>query len=113
MLLLLFAVAMLRKAMVDVTLRDGTVIPAGTIVATSQYAIHHDPRHYDRPDAFDPSRWETASGADADGARKTFVTTSDDYIPWGNGKYSWCVGSSCCVRVEVGVDALTSCPCRV
>ncbi|KAM5543812.1 hypothetical protein V8D89_002429 [Ganoderma adspersum] len=77
--------AMLRKAMVDVTLRDGTLIPAGTIVATSQYAIHHDPQHYDRPDAFDPSRWETA---DADGARKTFVTTSDDYIPWGNGKYS-------------------------
>ena len=49
---------MLRKAMVDVKLRDGTLIPAGKMVATSQYAIHHDPRHYDRPDEFDPSRWE-------------------------------------------------------
>ena len=80
---------MLRKAMVDVKLRDGTLIPAGTMVATSQYAIHHDPRHYDRPDEFHPSRWEEE---DSTGSRKTFVTTSDDFVAWGAGKYSWYVG---------------------
>lgn len=32
-------------------------IPAGTTVFMSQWTLHRDPRHFDRPDAFDPDRW--------------------------------------------------------
>lgn len=49
-------VAMLRKTMIDMRLLDGTLIPAGTLMATSQYAVHHDERHYPNPKTFDPSR---------------------------------------------------------
>jgi cytochrome P450 len=33
------------------------VIPRGGIVMLSQYAMHHDPRFYPKPDVFDPERW--------------------------------------------------------
>ena len=33
------------------------LIPAGSIVAMSQYVMHRDPRYYPEPEKFDPERW--------------------------------------------------------
>ena len=81
-------VAMLRKSMVDVRLYDGTVVPAGTLIATSQYAVHHDGRHYKGADIFDPSRWENGQESDE---RNQFASTSQVFLGWGHGKYAWYV----------------------
>jgi cytochrome P450 len=42
---------------------DGYVLSKGSIVLTSQYALHRDPRFWDRPSEFLPERWITADGA--------------------------------------------------
>lgn len=35
----------------------GETFPAGTMVMALPYALHHDPAWWERPQAFDPSRW--------------------------------------------------------
>ncbi|GGQ46770.1 cytochrome P450 [Streptomyces flaveolus] len=45
-----------RKCVQDTEL-GGHLIPAGTEVLYSIYAVHHDPKTYDNPEAFDPDRW--------------------------------------------------------
>jgi cytochrome P450 len=42
---------------------DGYVLTKGSIVLTSQYALHRDPRFWDRPTEFLPGRWITPDGA--------------------------------------------------
>ncbi|KAK3938977.1 Isotrichodermin C-15 hydroxylase [Diplogelasinospora grovesii] len=51
---------------------DGEAIPAGTVVGTPHYAIHHNPEYYPRPFAFVPERWIP----DAKG--ETGVVSEDD-----------------------------------
>lgn len=41
---------------------DGFRLPTGSIVLASQYALHRDPRFWERPGEFDPSRWITDAG---------------------------------------------------
>lgn len=36
---------------------DGHYFPAGTVVGTSAYAIHHDPSYFPAPYSFYPERW--------------------------------------------------------
>jgi cytochrome P450 len=45
-----------RKCVQDTEL-GGHRIPAGSEVLYSIYAVHHDPKVYDNPEAFDPDRW--------------------------------------------------------
>ena len=93
---------MLRKTMVEVRLLDSTLIPAGTLMATSQYAVHHDERHYPNPQTFDPSRWER-DAEDASDGRKQFVSTSQEYLGWGHGKYAWYVFLSVCLSSHITI----------
>ncbi len=55
-----------------------------TLVLTSQWIIHRDPRWYDDPDRFDPERWTPATRA----ARPKF-----SYFPFGAGPRQ-CIGES-------------------
>lgn len=41
---------------------DGERIPAGTIVGTPHYAIHHNPAYYPDPFAYRPERWIASKG---------------------------------------------------
>ena len=85
-------VSLMRQAMKDVTLVDGTVIPKGTFIVAPQYATHHDERLHPEPDRFDPSRWAPLDGADDGDSRQVrYVTTTSDFIPFGHGKQAWCV----------------------
>lgn len=54
----------------------GLRIRAGNSVVVSPWVMHHDPRYYEQPDAFEPERWTT----DAAKARPRFA-----YFPFGGG----------------------------
>lgn len=59
---------------------DGHAIEPGTLVCISPYLLHRHPEHWERPDAFEPSRFEH------DGGRHPFA-----YIPFSGGPRQ-CVG---------------------
>jgi cytochrome P450 len=72
-----------REATVDYEL-DGYVIPKGATLLVSQWAMHHDPRYFDAPEAFQPERW-------ADDLEKQLPRGV--YFPFGDGPRV-CIGKS-------------------
>jgi cytochrome P450 len=50
-----------REVLPGGTVVDGERIPAGTIVGTPHYAIHHHPDYYPEPFAYVPERWIAGS----------------------------------------------------
>ena len=84
-----------RKAMKDLTLSNGTLIPRGTILAAAAHATHHDSTTLDHADKFDAFRYARMRSAMAPGDVKSlkhqFTTTSPEYIPFGHGLHAWCV----------------------
>ena len=83
---------MMRKAMKDVTLSDGTFVPKGTLVVAPQYAVHHDKRNYSEPYTFRPDRFAREHSPRGWGPQ--YVTTTTDFIPFGHGKHAWYVTES-------------------
>jgi cytochrome P450 len=51
------ALLIMRRALEDLDLGDGNVIPKGSIVQINSYANQHDPRWFDAPEEFIPERW--------------------------------------------------------
>lgn len=72
-----------RRTAEDVDIR-GYHLPARTQVFYSIHAIHHDPAVYDRPERFDPDRWEGQRG-------KAIPRTA--FTPFGAGVRN-CIGES-------------------
>ena len=70
-----------RRAVADDVV-DGYRIPAGATVGMSSYAMHHNPRFWERPEVFDPERF--APGRDA--GRPDYC-----YFPFGGGPRR-CIG---------------------
>lgn len=64
-----------RRAHSDVTI-GGYAVRAGSIVLMSQYLVHRDPRWYEEPALFRPTRWTDGSEA----TRHKFA-----YFPFGGG----------------------------
>ena len=64
----------LKLAQADDTLPDGTKVPRGSGIVFSPYAMNRDPRLWDDPDQFDPSRWLNETGTFSD--RSSFAFTS-------------------------------------
>lgn len=60
----------------------GYVVPTGSLVLLSQYAMHHDARFFPQPERFDPLRWTT----EARESRPQF-----SYFPFGGGPRR-CIG---------------------
>ncbi|WP_255192383.1 cytochrome P450 [Natronobeatus ordinarius] len=75
------AYMLFRKATEDAVV-GGYELPEGSIVALPTYAIHHDGRFYDEPDAFRPERW-------ADGYEAELPEYA--YFPFGGGPRH-CIG---------------------
>ena len=75
--------------MKDVTLRDGTLIPRGTLLGAPAAAIHHDERKYAAPDVFDPFRFARMREIEGEGTKHQYVNTSNNYVPFGVGRHAW------------------------
>lgn len=62
-----------------VELREGLVVPAGTVVSTQAYSMHRDPDLFPEPDRFWPERWERPTKA-----------MRDAFTPFGGTSRSKC-----------------------
>lgn len=85
-------VSVFRKAMIDVTLRDGTKIPRGTYLAASAVSIHHDEEKYAGTDVFDPFRFaHMREQDDQNSTSHQFSNTSVNWLAFGHGRNAWYV----------------------
>jgi cytochrome P450 len=75
----------------------GHPIRAGTTILMAAHAVHHDPRWWDDPETFDPSRFLAAA---KDRPRSAF-------IPFGSGKRI-CIGQNLAVMEAVLTTAVLS-----
>ena len=82
-------VSVIRKAVVDITLADGTVIPAGTMVGAAAAATHWDADNYDDASIFNPFRFSDMRADESERIKHQFVSTSPEYVPFGIGKHAW------------------------
>ena len=89
----------LRVARDADTLPSGARIPRGAKLYLSQYAVHHDPRHFPAPERFDPSRF-------APEAVKTRPRHA--YFPFGSGPRV-CIGETL-ARMELALVLATLVP---
>ena len=64
-----------RKPLADYEV-GGYVLPRGTVIALSQYVVHHDPRWYEDPHEFRPHRWTAEFAA---------ALPKMAYFPFGSG----------------------------
>ena len=79
----------MRKALVDITLSNGTVIPTGTLCVAAALPTHTDSDNYTNPDVFDPFRFSGMREGEGEGTKHQYVSTSTEYIPFGHGKHAW------------------------
>ncbi|TBU43931.1 cytochrome P450 [Dichomitus squalens] len=77
-----------RKAIKDVILSDGTVIPAGTRVASNTYGMHFDNAYYPDADKFDPFRFLNIRKVQGESTKHQLVNTSNDYAAFGVGRHA-------------------------
>lgn len=68
----------IERRVIEEDVIGGYTLPAGSAVVISPYALHRHPSFWDRPEEFDPSRFESPAPA--------------AYIPFGAGPRS-CIGS--------------------
>ncbi|KAJ6544006.1 cytochrome P450 [Mycena capillaripes] len=85
------AFSMPRKALVPFQFPDGTIIPAGAIVATVPPAIHVDGRYYKNAQTFDGFRFAsergTANGGQSD-AHLRLTGLGNTYLSFGGGRHA-------------------------
>lgn len=76
-----------RVALDNVTLSDGTHIPAGTVVAAGSATMHRDEDIYLNAEHFDPLRFYDLS--EEVGTNNGFASPRADYIAFGRGRHAW------------------------
>ncbi|KAJ7021773.1 cytochrome P450 [Mycena alexandri] len=82
------AVGMLRHAVKDFTFSDGTVVPAGTLIAVPILAEHHDERNYPNAQIFDPFRFSRMRDVAGEGLKHQMVTPSPSFLTFGLGRHA-------------------------
>ncbi|OSX67204.1 hypothetical protein POSPLADRAFT_1042481 [Postia placenta MAD-698-R-SB12] len=80
-------VSLIRKALLDITLSDGTYIPKGTLIVAAAFATHTDKTYYENAEAFVPFRFYDMR-AENGTLGMQFVNTSKDYPAFGHGKHA-------------------------
>lgn len=68
---------------------EGHYFPAGTVIGTPHYAIHHNDAYYPEPFTFDPSRWMEAS----DTTHASIQLAQSAFCPFSTGPRG-CVGKT-------------------
>ncbi|EJF62111.1 cytochrome P450 [Dichomitus squalens LYAD-421 SS1] len=80
--------SMMRVAMKDIVLDNGTFIPKGTLLGAAAHPAHHDNAHLPNADLFDPFRFSRMreAGSSSGSSRLQFSSTSPEYLPFGHGQ---------------------------
>jgi cytochrome P450 len=77
-----------RKVLRDITLHDGTVLPAGTNIGVASAQRAGDERVFTDPQTFDPWRFYRLREQKGHESRYQFVTTSLDSLSFGYGNHA-------------------------
>ncbi|KAF8621411.1 hypothetical protein AX15_007823 [Amanita polypyramis BW_CC] len=80
-----------RKVMKDFTFSDGTMIPAGNLIAVAMRPIHLDSEYYKDPTTFDAFRFEKMRKEEGENTKHKFVSLDLNYLLFGHGRQA-CVG---------------------
>ncbi|KIK57169.1 hypothetical protein GYMLUDRAFT_46414 [Collybiopsis luxurians FD-317 M1] len=83
---------MSRMAMKDFTFSDGTVVPAGTMVHTVSYALHHDAEVYEDPESLNAFRFSNMRVKEGEGFKHQMVAQDPSYALFGSGGRHMCPG---------------------
>ncbi|PCH34304.1 cytochrome P450 [Wolfiporia cocos MD-104 SS10] len=81
-------ISVIRKALQNVKLSDGTIVPAGTICGAVSFAMHHDEDNYADPEVFNPFRFSDMRAEESERVKYQYVNTSPEYISFGHGKHA-------------------------
>ncbi|PCH34274.1 cytochrome P450 [Wolfiporia cocos MD-104 SS10] len=81
-------ISVMRIALKDVVLSDGTMIPAGTFVAAAATSTHLDEENYENAEIFNPFRFSDKRLEDGEKNKHQYVSTSSEYIGFGHGKHA-------------------------
>ncbi|KAI6113328.1 cytochrome P450 [Pisolithus croceorrhizus] len=79
---------LMRKAVSDITLADGTFIPQGTSLAFPVYAMHHDDAVYQNPNVFEPFRFGRTGNKEVEDSRYQMVASAPDMLSFGLGRHA-------------------------
>ncbi|EJF57560.1 cytochrome P450 [Dichomitus squalens LYAD-421 SS1] len=77
---------MIRKAVKDVVLVNGTLIPKGTMVIGPQLPTHLNEEYFPDAQTFDPFRFSRMREKEGEGMKHQFVQTSTEFVAFGHGK---------------------------
>jgi len=75
------ATSIWRKTLKPITFSTGVTVPAGVFLSAAPTATQLDDQHYENPSDFYPWRF-------TDSNSRSFVSTSVDYITFGQGKHA-------------------------
>lgn len=81
---------MMRAAMEDITLVDGTFLPKGQWVCTPAWPLNRSPSVYENPDEYDPFRFEKMRKVAGQELKHQLATPEEGYYSFGGpGKNAW------------------------
>ena len=87
-----FSASLTRLALHPFTFSNGVTVPAGTIIAVPNGAVHKDGENYPNPEEFDGFRFAKLRERDGvDVTRHQALSTSADHLTFGYGRRAWCV----------------------
>ncbi|KAF7378404.1 Cytochrome P450 monooxygenase 51 [Mycena sanguinolenta] len=82
------AIGSVRMATKDFSFSDGTMVPAGTLLAVPVFAEHHDEVNYSNAEVFDPFRFSRMREQDGEENKHQMVTPTLEYLSFGLGRHA-------------------------
>ncbi|OIW26727.1 cytochrome P450-like protein [Coniochaeta ligniaria NRRL 30616] len=98
-----------REVLAGGTMIDGERIPAGVVVGTPHYAIHHHPDYYPQPFEFVPERWISGSEANVLGGK----VSEDDVARAQSAFCPFSIGPRGCIGKGLAYLEMTTTLARV
>ncbi|KAI0046785.1 cytochrome P450 [Auriscalpium vulgare] len=77
-----------RVALKPFTFSDGTTIPAGTLVACTSRALHHDNEIYSDADEFNGFRFSSLREKEGQNTKHQMVAVDREYLAFGLGRHA-------------------------
>ncbi|KAI9060501.1 cytochrome P450 [Trametes sanguinea] len=82
-------ISLMRKAVKDIVLSNGTLIPRGALIVAASTPLHHDNNIYADAEVFDPFRFARQRESEGESLKHQYANTSIEYIAFGHGKHAW------------------------